>query len=45
MATQCVYNIPSTAALESTELLGMRNDDLSDFIDDVNETINIDITP
>ena len=40
MATQCVYNIPSTAALESTDLLGMRNDDLSDKILEMNKCLH-----
>jgi len=40
MATQCVYNIPSTAALERDELLGMRNDDLSSNILEMNKCLH-----
>jgi len=40
MATQCVYNIPTTTALERDELLGMRNDDLSSNILEMNKCLH-----
>ena len=40
MATQCVNNIPSTAASGYVELLGMRNDNLSSAILEMNKCLH-----